>query len=248
MKFTYRDIVWIAIVTLIIIYLSKCHRDNTNLLEQNLEALRQKTKQDSIIRAHQLHAFELIATEADQKAKDYSLRNKQIEQESFINGETVIRLTAALKAAKKPLIDTTTIAVGQEYLDYCDSLAEESSNLAVNFKAYRTNTDYLIGAKDASIKARDSIIAIEHNSYRQCKADYNTLKQYCQAYKQSANSSQIYLGAELIGNPTSLISNAGIALTLKTKTNKLWQISGGLQSNGSYYARINGNILIKLKN
>jgi hypothetical protein len=246
MKFTFRDMVWVAIIVLIVIYLSKCHRDNSGKLDDSIKELQDKTRSDSVQHAAQVRLYEARIAEAQTRSRKYSEENKAIEQQLDKKSATVLRLSAALKDLK--IVDTNVIGVGQEYLDYCDSLAIESSNLVVNFANYKRNNGYIITAKNLEITAKDSLLDIKDKAYQSCKADYNALMHfYKQSQKQLKPRNQVYVGAEIMANPHYLVSNVGVALTLKTKDNKLWQLSGGIQTNGQYYIRVNGNILIKLK-
>ena len=166
----------------------------------------------------------------------------QLGQSIAINN----RLSAAVKAAKLFPIDSTFIAVSPEYVNYCDSLAVFSDSITLNFENNKRNNAHLLLTKDTIIKLQQNQVANERASYEQCKRDFNSLRNfYAQAESQHKPRNQIYLGAELIGNQYTLIQNVGAVLSLKTKTNKLWQVSGGLQSNGGYYGRINGNFLIR---
>lgn len=245
MKFTFRDMVWIVIITLIVIGLSKCHRDDGDRLKEKLLSLEAKHRNDSLSYVQQIKEQENSVVTSIKKADSITVINKSLETRLDGTAATVIKLSAALRRAKQPGIDTNFITVDQDYVDYCDSLAIKSSSLAFDYFNYKKNNAYLLTAKDETIKGKDDIIATERRAKQNCLNDYNALQHF---YKEAVKpTNQVYVGAELIGNPSYLINNAGIALTLKTKSNKLWQISGGLQANGQYYARINGNILIRLK-
>lgn len=248
MKLTFRDIVWVVIITLIVIGLSKCHRNDKDKLNDKLLSLQAKHRNDSIDNTRQIaeqeHKVEAFVKQAD----SITSINKLLETRLDGTANTVIRLSAALRKAKQPGIDTNFITVDQDYVDYCDSLAIKSSSLAYDYFTYKKNNTYILAAKDEVIKGKDDIITTERKAKQNCLNDYNALMHYYKDYQQSVKpANQVYVGVELIGNPSYLINNAGIALTLKTKSNKLWQVSGGIQTNGQYYARINGNILIKLK-
>jgi len=247
MKFDFKDIAWVAVVTLIVIFLSKCHREKTDLQDAELNKLGLKIHEDSIETARVIKQYEIIVANKDTIATLYINRNKAIEQQADKQAATVLRLSAALRAYQLPG-DSNITTVSHEYIDYCDSLALTSSDLAINFNNYKRNAAFIIAAKDTALLAKDSIIAAERKAKSDCKNGYNALMRIYQ-HDQSVNKlhSQLYIGAELIGNPNYLISNVGLALTLKTKANKLWQLSGGIMTSGQYYARINGNILISLK-
>lgn len=248
MKFTFRDIVWIALIVLIVVALSKCHRDDNDKLNNAVKKLQDKHTADSLAYKSIITVQESKVESSVKKADSLSVINKSLEAKLDDNAANVMRLSAALRKAKTPGLDTNLITVDHDYIDYCDSLAFKASDLAVDYSKYKSNTNNLLAAKDETIKGKDDIIATERKAKQNCLDDYNAITHFYRDYiKANKPTNQIYIGAELIGNPAYLINNAGLAITLKTKSNKLWQLSGGIQTNGQYYARINGNILIKLK-
>lgn len=248
MKPTFRDIVWIGIIALMAVLLSKCHRDYNAKQDANYKALQEKHHNDSLNYLRQISKQEQTVAITVKQADSLIKINKVIEARLDDKAADVLRLSSALRKAKIPGIDTNLITVDHDYVDYCDSLAFKASGLAVDYSGYKRNTANLIAAKDATISIKDDIIATERKAKLNCLNDYNALQHFYQdCQKELKPRTQLYAGVELIGNPSYVINNVGLALTLKTKSNKLWQVSGGIQTNGQYYARINGNILIKLK-
>lgn len=245
MKFEFKDIVWISFITLIVIFLSRCHRNNSAALDAAKDKLQSKVIQDSINYITAIQQLNKNVVIADSVTKVLQLKNNIIEQQLDQRTATIFNLTAALKKAKIPLVDTNTIAVDPDYINYCDSLADVSQFMAADYTLYKNNTGLLLAAKDTAIRARDGIIVIERKAKQDCKDNFNSLMHLYQMQTGKPHN-QIYIGPELIATPSYLVSNAGIALSLKTKSNKLWQVSGGIQNNGQYYFRINGNILISL--
>lgn len=248
MKFTFRDIVWITIIALILVVLSKCHRDESDKLNAGVRALQEKHIADSLTYKSTIIIQENKVRGSIKKADSLTAVNKRLESTLDSKASDVLRLSTELHKYRTPSIDTNLTTVDQDYISYCDSLSFKASDLAIDYNKYKKNTGFLLQAKDETIKGKDEIIATERKAKENCLTDYSAMVHFYQDCQRSNKvTHQIYIGAELIGNPTYLVNNAGIALTLKTKSNKLWQISGGIQTNGQYYARINGNILIRLK-
>lgn len=248
MKFTFRDIVWVGIIALTLLVLSKCHRDDNDNLGIDIKQLKEKAYKDSIALTKQVQIHEYTAEVARQQAIIYTAKNKIIERQLDSTNLVAMRLARYIKGYEQPGIDTTFTTVGPEYINYCDSLADLTVLTSYNFGNYKKNTAIVLAAKDTMLMAKDSIISIERLAKQKTLRDYNGLMHFCQdMQKEVKPRGQVYIGAELMANPSHFINNAGVALSLKTKSNKLWQVSGGIQSNGGYYARVNGNILIKLK-
>lgn len=242
MKFTFRDLAWAGIVTLIVVYLSKCHRDET--YDQATELIQLGKAKDSAHKVERQEAdnkLTILLGQMQNAAEKQQATDRQLTQSIT----TIARLSAGVKAAKLFPEDTTFTMVSPEYINYCDSLAVTSERVYDEFDNYKKKTSNLILAKDTAISFHEYMLKRERAAYAICTAGYNELVQQAKRTQQPRN--QIYLGAELIGNQYTIIQNVGAVVSLKTKSNKLWQISGGLQSNGGYYGRINGNILISFK-
>jgi hypothetical protein len=248
MNFTFRDIVWVGIIVLIVIVLSKCHRDENNELSKDVTALVNERKMADA--AHNIEAQQL---ENKLNIVKGQLQNAQEDKQSAEDKltktmATSSRLAAELKRLKGWPTDTNAVLVGQEYISYCDSLAFTADSLAVDFITFKRKNAYLSAAKDSQFKLQQQFYNNEHSLTERYKREYNALMQaYEQAEKRNKPTNQMYIGAELIGSKQLLVQNVGAVLSLKTKTNKLWQVSGGLQNGGGWYGRINGNILIRLR-
>lgn len=248
MKVTFKDICWFAVVALICLYLSKCHRSETDAFKQKADSIIEKLEQDSL--SHLTEVYLL-----DQKLKDEQGRTLQALRESDIalaklniSQSTVVRLTNALKAAKLFPVDTNFVTVAPEYVNYCDSLATESEGLAVELSRYKNYNSLVIAGKDRELLIKDSLIAKERMFGLECRKQFADLQTvYSRALDASKGKAQVYIGAEIIGTQTTFFQNVGGVLSLKTKGNKLWQISSGIQNNGQVYGRINGNILLSFK-
>ena len=248
MKMTFRDIVWCAILALVLIMLSKCHRDKTNKLSESVTELMSQAKATDSIHAVKVmrdeNRLNILLGQLQNATADQQAADKQVTQSMT----TIARLSAAVKAAKFFTGDTSFVTVGPEYVMYCDSLAITSEATGVEFSAYKKRTGFLLLAKDTALRLQEGLLKSERAYSASCKKDFNALQHfYTESEKRNKPRNQLFVGAELLGNQTTMIQNVGAVLSLKTKTNKLWQISGGLQNNGGFYGRINGNILIRLR-
>lgn len=248
MKITFRDIVWIAIIALVVVFLSKCHRDATNKLRVAAEEITRKALATDSAHAFQqtksnerLRIAELWAQTA---AQDARLADERLRDAIKINS----RLAAAVKASKDFPIDTSFVEVSPEYVSYCDSLAVNSENLDKAIETSRINAGLIAIAKDSVINTLKETISSERDFSAECRKEFTALQHfYSKSEKAAAPRRQIYAGAELIGTQYRIIQNVGGVISLKTKGNKLWQISSGLQGNGQVYGRISGSVLISFR-
>lgn len=249
MKFTFRDIVWCAVFALALIILSKCHRDKTNGLNANVKKLIEQSKAtDSILAIEVMHEenkLNILLGQLQNANAKQQVADKQLTQ-SFA---TITRLAGAVKVSKFLTdVDTNLVSVGPDYVMYCDSLAMSSEATGVEFFEYKKRTGYLLLAKDTAMQIQENLLTSERAYSAACKKDFSALMHYyTESAKHNMPHNQFYVGAELLGTQATVIQNVGAVLSLKTKGDKLWQISGGLQNGGGYYGRINGNILIRLR-
>ncbi len=248
MNITFRDIVWVGIIALIIIVLSKCHRDKTDDLNGDVQALLIERRMSDSVHKINAQALENKLNVAIGQAQ--VAREDQRSAEGKLNASvaTATRLAAELRRIKGWPVDSTAITVSGEYVTYCDSLAYTADSIAVDYTAYKRKNTSLLAMKDTAYNLQTQLLNKERAAKLQCDKDFKALQHfYAEADKRSKPTNQIYIGAEFIGSQQLLVQNAGAVLSLKTKTNKLWQVSGGLQNGGGWYGRINGNILIRLR-
>lgn len=248
MSFTFKDIVWVAIIAIILIVLSKCHRDKVSSLDNDVQALLDERRMSD-----SLHT---ISTKQIVQRLDVANSNAQVAQADQLTAErkldssvaTARRLAAELHRLRNWPIDSTAITVSGEYVTYCDSLGRTADSIAIDYIKYKRRTTALLTAKDTAYNIQGQLLNSERAARLQCKKDFEALQHfYTLADKHTRPVSQLFIGAELIGSQQLLVQNVGAVLSLKTKTNKLWQVSGGLQNGGGWYGRISGNILIRLR-
>lgn len=247
MNITFRDIVWVGVIALILVVLSKCHRDKTNQLSDDVRALASDARKKDSIHAieTQVLANKLAITlgQAQNANADKLTAEHKLERTMATAG----RLSAELKRLKGWPVDTTALTVPQEYVDYCDSLAWTADSIHADYNVFKRRNAILLLSKDTALNLQRQLYDKERAARAECKRDFKALQGfYTQLDKRTKPTNQVYIGAELLGSERLLIQNIGVALSLKTKSNKLWQLSGGLQNGGGWYGRINGNILIRL--
>lgn len=248
MKFTFRDIVWIGIIALIIVVLSKCHKNKADNLNKSVDELLNGRKKADSIYAIQVRDLENSLLNLTEKMQTVTTLKQTAEAALDKSMSVVKRLSTQVNLTKDWPIDPTALTVPHEYVDYCDSLAWTADSLTVNYALYKLTNTSLLKTKDSVIYLQTDLLSKERSALERCKSEFNALHHYYKLADSRAKPvNQMFIGAELIGSEKLLIQNVGVALTLKTKTNKLWQLSGGLQNNGGIYGRINGNILIRLR-
>jgi len=248
MKVTFRDICWFAVVALIMLFLSKCHRDETVSMSDRFHEINTRLMADSIAHFRAVAALE-ESLHAEKQATDSAARKAQAASAVVSESQaTINRLTTALRTAKHLPVDGNFITVAPTYVTYCDSLADATDALAQNFNTYRLTQGAVISGKDRQLLLKDSLLIRERTFSAGCRTEVAALQAiYTKVQQENKPRNQVFLGAEISGTQATVFQNIGGVLSLKTKRNKLWQISSGIQSNGQVYGRINGNILISFK-
>lgn len=245
MKVTYRDICWFVIVALIFFFLSRCHRDE--LKDQSL-AILDKMKADSLSHNAAVLLLEGRIAEEQRKSQEMTAMAQVADAKLAVTDKTINRLTALLKQAKLLPIDTSFVTVSPEYVIYCDSLASESDGLTIEVNKYKNLSAAIIESKNQEIALKDTLINKERLNSLNCRSRFADLQAiYSKVMNDIKPKTQVFIGAEALGTQNTIFQNVGGVISLKTKRNKLWQISSGLQSNGQVYGRINANILITFK-
>lgn len=218
MNITFRDIVWVAIIALILIISSKCHRDKTRDLHGDAQALlTERRMSDS---AHR------ITTQQLENRLNIAIGQAQVAREDQQTAETKLaksittatRLAAELRRIKEWPVDSTAITVSGEYVTYCDSLAYTADSIAADFATYKRKNSSLLASKDTALNLQLQLLNKERTAHEQCNKDFKALQHfYTEAEKRSKPTNQVYIGAELIGSQQLLVQNVGAVLSLKTK-------------------------------
>jgi hypothetical protein len=248
MKVTFRDICWFVVITFIMLYLSRCHGNEKSVLKDEVSAIKQRLEQDSLSYVAESLLWEGRLLEQEGKTNEAIQERENADAKLAFSEKTINRLAAAIKAAKLLPFDTSFVTVSPEYVTYCDSLAEESEDLLIDLNNLKKLNTHIVVGKTGELAIKDSIIKVERNLSTQYRSRYTDLEVICaKAMEINKPKNQVYIGAEILGNQNTILQNVGAVISLKTKRNKLWQISSGLQSNGLVYGRINGNILISFK-
>lgn len=248
MKITFKDIVWIVLLILVVVALSKCHRDKVSTLNDQYDAIVSKYKDDSI--AHARNATRYLDTILKQQQVTQVLSRKADSSTRLLEAAEVkvLRLSLALQAYKVSINDTGIVTVPTGFVNYCDSLSVESEYLVGEVRRYKDVNAALVMSKDREIAIRDTILMQQRTFNEELRSQFTDLRAVYEKSQQLAKPrAQVYVGAELIGTQTTFLQQVGGVLSLKTKGNKLWQISSGLQNNGQLYGRVSGSILLTFK-
>jgi hypothetical protein len=248
MKMTFRDMVWVTILVLVVIWLSKCHQDKIDVADNRLKSITDKAAKDSIqhrkdtiVLNYKLGAFQ---QEIKVRDSEHVILEAELDKATTLVGH----LAQSVQGVRNLTPDTSFVTVSPEYVSFCDSLAGSSEILATDYYNYKLSTGKLLSAKDSALSIKDSLLLNEKTFSAECRKEFNEIQGlYRNVLQENKPRTQFYLGAELIAAVQTPFGDVGAVASIKTKSNKLWQLSSGVQSNGGVYVRVSGNILISFK-
>jgi hypothetical protein len=157
----------------------------------------------------------------------------------------VQRLSDKIQAAKKEKPNDSWVAVSPNYVDGCDSLrlAAVGQNARIN-EAEQENKktvelmDYEINLRDTALQHRDAF-----NAALQKQLDSCHLK-----VKGAVNQqrTQVYAGVGMFGNQINPLAGGQVNVSLKTKGNKIYEVTGAAVGN-TWYVGLGTKFLISFR-
>lgn len=223
MKYTREIIIAVLFVTVILLFFARgCggNDDKIKALQAEAKALKEKVAQDSITRAHQriaenaqlaIQRQETAAAIADKKAADKKLTATQA---------TVLELAHRLQRYKNSG-DTSTFTAR---LNNCDTLAAKVIEQDGQINDYRQQADEAVELLNYEVLLRDSVIEKEKSYSDSLRVDFNRQGQLLKtALAVGKPRGKFLAGAGVIGNQTTFLSGAKIAIAYQTKGGKQYQ-------------------------
>jgi hypothetical protein len=187
---------------------------------------------EAINRAH------MITAEQYEKAELY--RRSLAESQNHVQ-----RLSDKIEAAKKEKPNDSWVAVSPNYVEGCDSLrvAAIGQNTRIN-EAEQENAktvelmDYEIGIRDVALHNRDAF-----NKALTRQLDSCHLK-----VKGAVNQqrTQVYAGVGMLGNKINPLAGGQVNVSLKTKGNKIYEVTGAAVGN-TWYVGLGTKFLISFR-
>lgn len=241
---------WIAafILFLVVLYFQLCaNKKLTDTITKADYNAMVKAKDDTIkyhkeiIKADDA-AIEMAVGHAEQSAQ----RAKESEDKVTESQSIIARLNAKLNAARKEKPDGSFVAVSPDYINGCDSLqlVTEYNNLQLNW--YKRDNAALVASKQREINLRDT--AIQHRD--QFNAAMIKQLDTCHLKLDSAinnqQRTQVYAGVGMFGNQINPLAGGQVNVSLKTKGNKIYEITGAAVGN-TWYVGLGTKFLISFR-
>jgi FtsZ-interacting cell division protein ZipA len=232
LKYSGQIIIGIAVIVAILVFFGPCgnkkvSQENKVLTAENKQ-LKEKVRADSVTRATERIAeksqiaaarHETAEAIADKKAADKKLTDLQ---------RRANQLAALITSS--PEIPESSIDTA------CRELAAQVPALNQQVDQYRKEADEAMELLNYEVVLRDSIIEKETEYSTKLKADFNQQSRLLEtALKSGKPRGKLLAGAGVIGNQTTFLSGAKIALAYQTKGGKQYQAGGILLNKTIYY-------------
>lgn len=192
--------------------------------------------------------------EAEQRRRDSALQARtELQQQLAASKEkeraslaTANRLAAQVRAAKGQQPDNTFVKVSPAYVQGCDSLANQVVDLTKTIDQQNEDGAKLNELMLYEISIRDSAINAQKDFNRKFMGQLdNCLSQLQTAVKQQPRN-QVYAGIGVFGNQINPLAGGQVNISLKTKSNKIFEITGATVGN-TWYGGVGTKFLISFK-
>jgi hypothetical protein len=239
LKYTREIIITVAVIAIILLFFGPCGNrkisEQNRVLQAQAKALQDKVAQDSIARIN-----ERIA-EKDQKERaqketaaakaDVLAANRKVDASQI----TINRLLAKLNNLPQ-IPDSDMVKVHPGYVENCDSLQVVAANQQQLIDQVDKETTELVSLMNYEIQLRDSALEKEVAYSTKLREDFNRQSGILEnALIQGRPRGKLLAGAGVIGNPTTFLSGAKIALAYQSKGGKQFQVGGILLGGTVYY-------------
>jgi hypothetical protein len=241
---------WIAafILFLVVLYFQLCaNKKLTNAVSNDDYNAMVKAKDDSIkhykgiIKSDSDAINNAHMASAEQRDKAELYRRSLAESQN-----TVQRLSDKIEAAKKEKPNDAWVAVSPNYVEGCDSirLAAIGQNAKIDQAGQDVTKlvelmDYEISLRDTALAHRDQFNASMTKQLEDCYLKLDT------AIKNQQRT-QVYAGVGMFGNKINPLAGGQVNVSLKTKGNKIYEVTGAAIGN-TWYVGVGTKFLISFR-
>lgn len=233
---------------LVVLYFQLCqNKKNTEAITKDDYNAMVKAKEDSIkyykgiIKADSVNINDAHMASAEHRDK------AELYQRSLAESQNLVRrLSDKIEAAKKEKKDDTWVAVSPRYVEGCDSLRLANIDQAAKINEAQeenakvvTLMDYEISLRDTALQHRDAFNATMIKQLDACQLKLDTAI-------EKQQRTQVYAGVGMFGNQINPIAGGQVNVSLKTKGNKIYEVTGAAVG-GTWYVGIGTKFLISFR-
>lgn len=248
-KPTFRDIMWMVIIAVILLFYIKSCTDKKKAETAGIE---ESQKKDSIVIEQERELGKMTEARKAAATEAWEAQNEtQIAVAKYDSSKTelayfmrqAMRMSVRIKDLQDALPDSDWVHVSPLYTSYCDSLADEIPLLNNQINTLQQVSE----AKDASFTREIRLLNQQNETERANVAkslyNFNALNANYDAYKKKVTPrNSLWLGGE--AQLSSIYQTVGGQVMWQTKKGISYRGGVGMISSGGYY--VSGGIAFKI--
>ena len=196
---------------------------------------------EAFVKAEQWRRDSALQARTELQQQNAELKEKQAASRATIN-----RLTAKIEAAKNQQPDNTWVKVSPDYKESCDSLVGVVKIQQQQLAEADENGAKLNELMLYEISLRDSTINAQKEFNRKFMGQLDDCMTQLQIAVKQQPRNQVYAGIGMFGNQINPLAGGQVNLSLKTKSNKIFEITGAAIGN-AWYGGVGAKFLITFK-
>jgi Sec-independent protein translocase protein TatA len=232
LKYSGQIIIGVAVIVAILVFFGPCGNKKISQQYRNLQAenkaLQEKVARDSIARNKERVA-EKDQLEKQRQETAAAIADKKAADRKLTETQGIVRRLSA-QVLNRPGTTTVYDTAG------CSELAVQAATLANQVDQYRKEVDEAVELLNYEVLLRDSVIEKEVAYSDSLRADFNRQSALLKtALAAGKPRGKLLAGAGVIGNQTTFLSGAKVAMAYQTKGGKQYQAGGLLLNKTIYY-------------
>lgn len=188
-------------------------------------------------------------TKSDSAAAAHKeLQAKKDQSDKALNASQAIihRLIAKVEGAKLEPRDSTFIAVSPHYISGCDSLKDQARAQQEKIDQQQEDGQKLTELMMFEISWRDSSIDKQKEFNRKFSNQLDECMTQLHAKVNQKQRNQVYAGIGLFGNKINPLAGGQVNVSLKTKRNQIYELTGATVGN-TWYGGVGTKFLISFR-
>jgi hypothetical protein len=239
---------WIAAAILfgVVLILAICGKPKEQYTKYDIEVLEKRIKDTAeSYRRRLMYDFTLMSEAAANRMEQ--AKELQASKEQLAASRSQIeRLTKKIKLSRREIENDTWVKVSPNYKEGCDSLVIENQTLGNLITTYNEESAEAYKLMMYDISIRDSAINAQKDFNRKfmgqlddCMGqldDCMVQLDDCMVQLQTKKGprTQVYAGVGLFGNQINPLAGGQVNISLKTKNNQIYEITGATVGNMWY--------------
>lgn len=210
------------------------------------DALEQKVKDTARYYEELLKADSAAINSAEQATADSREQAEVYRREAAAQQGTIDRLVAKIRGAKTETPDDSFVKVSPNYVEGCDSLAEQNTALKQSNQQYEDQNAETMKLMSYEVSIRDSVLSNEREFNAKFRAQLDNCMLQLKGKVDAKQRVQIYAGMGVLGNQINPIGGAQVNLGLRARNSQMYEVTGMMVGN-TWYAGVGTKFLLSLR-